>query len=767
MIRNSLNEQLTSIGRLTHEPKMTRAKVKEVIEKGVPLEKWPLSPVKKPTAAKKPSILDLYFPDDEDDDEYSPDKDTEAQRESDDDMESMISSQASDLGSPMPPTPSTPTVRTPLQVNTPQTGDTETFRSPMASTSGVSLHRTSALGQHFKTSMAALEDTSTQESTHSDIIARRTRSKLPLTDTSLTAIEEAFVAPDITPDMYDTECDDSEWQEFLRSLVKPDSEPVDQPADDEANDPEFNFLEEAEKIVEVEEDFRFDRPFRVSKKELNQLIDELDELFPEQEEEDKSMYLEETLPQKPTVKAKKSPVKAPMTSIHRAELEENALITTTEEKLLIEEQMRKHVQLTTQLFFLCKGSEDFESLTSSCRQLLRELDIFRCVSMARDLSSYNVCNLEQAIDVVGEDTSWNLIQENEDASSYSVEDTNSNATDSDYDSVDGGKKIARKKGSSSTKHPLLPSQIEVFWSSPVFLYPQLLPCRRLLSLEEARDSRLTFTSGEDNLIALGLEQFHGLKNPRSLIQKYLLPAKTLKQINLRIKNMSSQRSPDNPIKYFRQNKNMLPKTLVVEAFSPDQMVALRDQDDSILPIWAKKKRAKEAARALKGQKKQKKSSERKRSSSLSTPLDLVEVSNQLEVDVTWSPSKKKPHSAPVSPADNEDGDSGTKRRCVEDTYSHLAHNFPQKMPVGKPIITPEGIFIPFKAASQASSVSTSSTPSSTFPNPQLSLPSLSTDLKSLHGSIRVIPGTKPGESPQILSSVIALPREASAAVLWP
>lgn len=74
--------------------------------------------------------------------------------------------------------------------------------------------------------------------------------------------------------------------------------------------------------------------------------------------------------------------------------------------------------------------------------------------MARDLSSYNVCNLQLAIDLVGEDNSWNLSQENEDASSYSVEDTNSNATDSDYDSVDGGKKIARKKGKSLTMKPL-------------------------------------------------------------------------------------------------------------------------------------------------------------------------------------------------------------------------------------------------------------------------------------------------------------------------
>lgn len=56
--------------------------------------------------------------------------------------------------------------------------------------------------------------------TEEDGIARRTRSKLPLTTTSLYDIEEAFVAPDITPDMYDTNCDNTEWQDFLKCLHK-------------------------------------------------------------------------------------------------------------------------------------------------------------------------------------------------------------------------------------------------------------------------------------------------------------------------------------------------------------------------------------------------------------------------------------------------------------------------------------------------------------------------------------------------------------------
>ena len=51
-------------------------------------------------------------------------------------------------------------------------------------------------------------------------IARRTRSKLPLTDTPLEVIESEFVAPDIDPDIYDTTCDDTEWNQFLAGLMK-------------------------------------------------------------------------------------------------------------------------------------------------------------------------------------------------------------------------------------------------------------------------------------------------------------------------------------------------------------------------------------------------------------------------------------------------------------------------------------------------------------------------------------------------------------------
>lgn len=49
-----------------------------------------------------------------------------------------------------------------------------------------------------------------------DLIGSRTRSKLPLNDTPLEHLELAFVPPDISTDMYDSDCDNEEWRKFLK-----------------------------------------------------------------------------------------------------------------------------------------------------------------------------------------------------------------------------------------------------------------------------------------------------------------------------------------------------------------------------------------------------------------------------------------------------------------------------------------------------------------------------------------------------------------------
>lgn len=76
-------------------------------------------------------------------------------------------------------------------------------------------------------------------------IALRTRSKLCLSHTPLEVIEEAFMPPDITTDMYNMDCDDDVWAEFLKTFTRPLDE-VTKAAEDEDHDPEYNVLADEE-----------------------------------------------------------------------------------------------------------------------------------------------------------------------------------------------------------------------------------------------------------------------------------------------------------------------------------------------------------------------------------------------------------------------------------------------------------------------------------------------------------------------------------------
>lgn len=76
-------------------------------------------------------------------------------------------------------------------------------------------------------------------------IALRTRSKLSLSSTPLEVIEEAFIPPDITTDMYDMDCDDDVWYDFLKKFCRPLDE-ITKATEDEDHDPEYNILADEE-----------------------------------------------------------------------------------------------------------------------------------------------------------------------------------------------------------------------------------------------------------------------------------------------------------------------------------------------------------------------------------------------------------------------------------------------------------------------------------------------------------------------------------------
>lgn len=78
-------------------------------------------------------------------------------------------------------------------------------------------------------------------------IGQRTRSKLSLSETPLEYIEQAFIPPDITTDMYDwdVDCIDPEYKQFLTEYMKPlNQDPI--VDDDPEADPEYNFMEDIE-----------------------------------------------------------------------------------------------------------------------------------------------------------------------------------------------------------------------------------------------------------------------------------------------------------------------------------------------------------------------------------------------------------------------------------------------------------------------------------------------------------------------------------------
>ena len=64
-----------------------------------------------------------------------------------------------------------------------------------------------------------------------------------------------------------------------------------------------------------------------------------------------------------------------------------------------------------------------------------------------------------------------------------------------------------------------------------------------------------FTEAEDNLLALGISQFD---KDFKLIHAHLLPAKSPKQLQIRCKNKTAARAPENVIKHYRQTKELWP-----------------------------------------------------------------------------------------------------------------------------------------------------------------------------------------------------------------
>uniref|UniRef100_A0A8C8ZAR7 GON-4-like protein n=1 Tax=Prolemur simus TaxID=1328070 RepID=A0A8C8ZAR7_PROSS len=350
------------------------------------------------------------------------------------------------------------------------------------------------------------------QSMDDSLIAFRTRSKMPLKDVPLGQLEAELRAPDITPDMYDpSTADDEDWKMWLGGLMNDDVGNEDEADDDD--DPEYNFLEDLDEPDT--EDFRTDRAVRITKKEVNELMEELFETFqdemgfsnmeddgPEEEERvaesrpnfntPQALRFEEPLAnllneQHRTVKELFEQLKLKKSSAKQqqevekvkpqSEKVQQTLILDAAQRKRLQQQMQQHVQLLTQIHLLATYNPNLTSEASTTRIFLKELGTFAQSSIAlhhqfnpKFQTLFQPCNLIGAMQL--------------------IEDFNTHV------SIDWSPHKTVKK--TASEFPCLPKQVAwILATSKVFMYPELLPVCSLKAKNP--QDKILFTKAEDNL----------------------------------------------------------------------------------------------------------------------------------------------------------------------------------------------------------------------------------------------------------------------------
>ncbi|XP_032826176.2 GON-4-like protein [Petromyzon marinus] len=509
-----------------------------------------------------------------------------------------------------------------------------------------------------------------------NLIAYRTRSKRTLRDMPIGQLEAELNAPDITPDMYEPAVtEDEDWKTWLHGLM---TDPVDnaEDNDDEEDDPEYNFLEDLDE-PDVE-DFRNDRSVRISKKEVNELMEELFETFGDEagsqeweeevEEEADQQEADFNTPQtirfeeplanvimdcRQTVKTqldllrmRKSNIKKKAPNSPGNKEEEKKVLCSfslsPEQHTMLQQQMQQHVQLLTQVNLLSTDNPSLSSDAHLCRTYLQELYILGEMSQTkyRDVnsafrSSFIPCNLMESLCIVDDfDKS---------------EKTKSIKNNSKKD-----KKLkSSEKGSIKGSKLQCPAKLAcIIMKSQVFMYRELLPCCMLHPPQPKE--KIFFTNGEDNLLVLGLKHFEKTSWQKTLISQYLMPPKSMQQISFRIKNLMAARSSNNVVKTYKKTGvvPVMPKPCV--DVLPEEAVAPIDRDPRDIPQWLRK-----CISVVKSQQNIKESV-----TPQSPPTALPDVNEQLHENET-----AMPQSPPKVTVTEEDPQSTKESKRVEDSKS--------------------------------------------------------------------------------------------------
>ncbi|KAL4646704.1 GON-4-like protein isoform X1 [Arapaima gigas] len=638
-VRRILHEVITN----EHVVAMMKAAIRETQDMPMfVIPSWNISPIKKSSEVKPPQFVDILLEEEEDssDEEYCPDEDEEDETAEEtfleSDVESIASSpRGSQAGRSRTPVDSSESERirssSPRQVSwqsrhlrveavpmgpppAPQSiGPPRPPRAPPECTFMEKLH---AVEEELALSPVCMEPYQTLSSAgegEDSLVACRTRSKRPLRDIPLGKLEAELRAPDITPDMYDcgSAPEDKEWAQWLQGLMSSDMENEEEGDDDD--DPEYNFLEDIDE-PDVE-DYRNDRAVRITKKEVNELMEELFETFQDelgmQEQDDEAHEEEEEKEEEfpppgapkfnvPQAIRFEEPLANMLTERHRAAKEqlealqqrrsvtENQskvshsppapqvllvpppcpLILTVPQKLQLQQQIQQHVQLLTQVHMLSSSVKALESEASTTRHFLEELKLFaeqgeeaRSPLQPGFISIFRACNLQGALSLLEE-------LKHSPVSVLPAKPVRTNCVRS---------------------YPLLPQQLAWLMATrSVFMYPELLPhCSLDPALHPPR-SKYIYTQGEECLIVLGLKHFNETELPYQLMCRYLIRTKNQEQVRGRVHNLCLRRAPDNMIKFYMQHKVVPQMPLACCRVKPGEERPPVEREDTLLPIWLRK-----------------------------------------------------------------------------------------------------------------------------------------------------------------------------------
>ncbi|KAI4788708.1 hypothetical protein KUCAC02_035686 [Chaenocephalus aceratus] len=261
------------------EQKMTRSRLKEAVQQGQPLN-WSLSAVNKP-----PQFVDIDLDEDSSDEEYCPDdeEDEEDTAEEGCSRNQRGKHSGGNVTSGVLTEPKGKALRWERDIRGAHgTKGESTPRSSGQGTPPGSPHPLTAPESSFLERLNAVEE-------ELDCSPAFSYNQLRLVNVPLEQLEAELLAPDITADMYDQSAaqreEDRHWTRWLQGLMTPQPE---EEADDD-DDPEYNVLEDLDEPDL--EDYRTDRAVQITKKEVNELLEELfdtlqEEVAAEEQEEE-------------------------------------------------------------------------------------------------------------------------------------------------------------------------------------------------------------------------------------------------------------------------------------------------------------------------------------------------------------------------------------------------------------------------------------------------------------------------------------------------